>query len=142
MRETFKDVEIGKRKFRLSKFDALTGSYIVYAVLTQILPMGIGEQIEGLPSAAEGKPVSIMPKEKFIEIQKDCLKCCAEIVPAGGTIAPVSVMLPDGRWGVPDIEQDAAMALLLTVNVLGYNVKSFFDANTLEMFKSGFAPLT
>jgi hypothetical protein len=144
MRETFKDVEIkvgeGKhRKFRLNKFDAQTGSYIIYTLLTQVLPMGLGNQIEGL--STEGN-LPVMSKEKFFEIQKDCLLHCAEIQTVGNVVSPMPVMMKDGRWGVPDLEFNAPLIMALTIQVLGYNAQSFFDENTLEMFKEGISQLT
>lgn len=142
MRETFKDIEVGNRKFRIQKFDALTGSYIVYTVLTQVLPMGLGKQIEGLEDSQANKNLPPMPKEQFMEIQKDCLKCCSEIRPEGNVVLPIQVMLPDGRWGVEDIKNDAPLAFMLTVQVLGYNVQSFFEENALEMFQKSFSQLT
>ena len=138
-RELFKDVEIGNRKFRLNKFDALTGSYVIYTVLTQILPMGLGNQIEGLPDMTKG--MSVMPKEQFVELQKDCLKACSEIIMTGNTVAPIPVLMSDGRWGIDDLAQDTATVMMLTIQVLGYNVKSFFDENVLETFKDSIAQL-
>lgn len=90
MRELFKDVEINGRKFRVSKFDALTGSYIIYSLLTQILPMGLGAQIEGLEADPSLPPMS---KDKFMEIQKDCLKKCAEIKMVGDSVVPIPILM-------------------------------------------------
>jgi len=140
MRETFKDVEISNRKFRIHKFDALTGSYIVYTVMTKILPMGLGKQVEGLEDS-QNKNLPTMTKDEFIEIQKDCLRACSEIRPEGDVVLPIPVMLADGRWGVEDIKNDAPLALILTTQVLGYNLQSFFDENTLEMFQKSFSQL-
>lgn len=144
MRETFKDVDIsigeGKsRKFRLSKFDALTGSYVIYTLLTQILPMGLDSQLGNVPKIGSSLPV--MSKEKFFEIQKDCLAHCAEIQSIGSVVTPMPVIMKDGRWGISDLEHDAPLVMALTVQVLGYNVQSFFEENTLEIFKGSFPQL-
>lgn len=141
MRETTKQIEIGDRKFIIGKFDALTGSYIIYTLLTQILPMGLGKSIEGLPENDGNTSLPTISKEQFSEIQKDCLKCCSEIQPVGGQVIPVPVMLKDGRWGVENLEQDALTVTLLTVQVLGFNVQSFFDGNALETLKQSFTQL-
>jgi hypothetical protein len=141
MRETTKQIEIGDRKFIIGKFDALTGSYIIYTLLTQILPMGLGKSIEGLPENEGNTSLPTISKEQFSEIQKDCLKCCSEIQPVGGQVIPVPVMLKDGRWGVENLEQDALTVTLLTVQVLGFNVQSFFDGNALETLKQSFTQL-
>ena len=39
-REMFKEVDVGERKFRIGRLDALTGSYITTLVLMQMLPFG------------------------------------------------------------------------------------------------------
>ena len=141
-KETFKDVEVGDRKFRLHKFDALTGSYIMYTLLTQILPMGLGKQIEGLEAEAGANAnLPVMSKEKFMEMQKDCLRACSEIKGVDNQVLPVSVMLPDGRWGIDDIKDDAPLAMVLTIQVLGYNSLSFFAGNALGMFQTSIAQL-
>ena len=129
-RETFKDIEVNGRKFRIKKFDALTGSYVLYTVLTQLLPAGIIQQISGLTDAMQStaEPIS---KEKFIDLQKDCLKMCSEIIPAGDVIAPMPIMLADGRWGIDGIENDILLVLALTVHVLRYNVEDFFADDAL-----------
>jgi hypothetical protein len=144
MKETFKDIEIGGRNFRINKFDALTGSYIMYTLLTQILPMGLGKKIEGLADVApEGSGVSIpaMSKETFTGLQKDCLQACSEVRSVGGVFLPVQVLMKDGRWGVEDLENDAPMAMMLTIQALGYNAQSFFEGNVLETFKNSFTQL-
>lgn len=142
-RESFKDIDIGNRKFRVHKFDALTGSYVIYTVLTQVLPMGLGNQIEELADNAKDsiKSMPIMPKEQFMELQRDCLRACSEIIMTGNTVAPIPILMSDGRWGVEDLSHDAALAMMLTIQVLGYNVKSFFDENVLETFKDSIAQL-
>ena len=140
MKETFKNIEIEGRKFQIHKFDALTGSYIIYTLLTQILPMGLGKGIEGLSDIPANLPE--MTKEKFMEIQKDCLRACSEVMPVGNQILPVKVLLPDGRWGVADLEGNAPLVMVLTMQVLGYNAQSFFSENALEMFKNSFAQLS
>jgi hypothetical protein len=138
MRELFKDIDVGDRKFRINKFDALTGSYVVYTILTQVLPMGIGKQIEGI---SETGNMPAMSKEKFIDLQKDCLRACSEIKPVGGQVVPVPILMADGRWGVEDLENDAPTVMILTIQVLGYNVQSFFEGNVLDTFKNSITQL-
>lgn len=141
MKENFKDVEIGGRKFRIKKFDALTGSYILYVILTQALPMGMGASIPGLADATAGVSLTPMSKQKFIEIQMDCLRACSEILPVGDTIAPVPVLMEDGRWGAPGLEDDIVLVISLTIQALGYNAQSFFDVNALGNLKQTISQL-
>lgn len=132
-REIYKNFEFGGRSWRIGKFDAMTGSYIAYKLMGEMLPMGI--RIEGVPAAPKGSPT--MSKADFIDLQKDCLKVCAEMLPAG----PAEVMAENGSWGVEDIENNAKLALALTMQALVWNVTDFFDASLLQALAAGFVSL-
>lgn len=124
-RETYKDVDFNDRKWRINKFDAMTGSYIAYKLMAEALPMGLSSQI-GIPEKAN-KSNKLMSKEDFFDLQKDCLKVCAEVLPAG----PAPVIVDNGNWGVMGIENDTKTVLFLTVQALIWNVTGFFDESLL-----------
>jgi hypothetical protein len=122
-RETFKVVEMGGRKFRIEKFDALTGSYIAYTLLNLALPPMLGKQLagSGIPvgGSSEGR---MMSKQEFFEFQKDCLGACYEVL--DGNTPPV---MTENGFGVIGLEKDLSTVLMLTVHVLLFNVLSFFE---------------
>jgi hypothetical protein len=122
-REIYKIFEFGGRKWRIGKFDAMTGSYIAYKLMAEVLPMGLGQQA-GIPAPSGGR---VMSKADFLELQKDCLSVCAEMLPAG----PTPVLNEDGTFGVLDLEHDAPTVLALTVQALAWNLSSFFDESLL-----------
>lgn len=132
-REIYKAFEFEGRSWRIGKFDAMTGSYIAYQLMGETLPMGL--KIEGVPAAPQGSPM--MSKSAFFDLQKDCLKVCAEMLPAG----PAEVMNDNGSWGVEDIENNAKLALALTMQALMWNVADFFDVNLLRALAAGFVNL-
>jgi hypothetical protein len=129
-REKSKIVEIAGRKWRIEKFDALTGSYIAYKVMGNSLPGAIDSQVTG-GNAPERK---LMSKQEFMEIQMDCLRVCYEILPAGG--APV--IGENGSWGVTNIETDTMTVLMLTIHALIFNISGFFDGNALKDLAESF----
>lgn len=133
-REIYKTVKIDKREWRIGKFDAMTGSYIAYQLMGQFLPMGI--KLDGIPSAPAGSKT--MAKSDFIDLQKECLKICDEILPAG----PAPVYLENGTWGVEGVEKNAKIALGLTVQALMWNLTDFFDEDLLQNLATGFMDLT
>ncbi len=137
-RELFKDVEIGGRKWRIGRFDALTGSYITMLVLMQMLPMGLDEQV-GLGSVGKGR--SLMDKKTFFDVQCDCLKVCSEVQTIGNADAPTLVMLPDGRWGVGGVENDSITILALTLHALIFNISDFFQEGALNDLTNTFQGL-
>ena len=126
-RETTKDVELAGRKWRIKKFDALTGSYIAYKLLSQMLPGGMDKQLGNMP---EGR--AVMSKEDFVALQKDCLSVVQELKPAGNTELPVAVILSNGKWGVEGLEDDTVTVLSLTIHALVFNVAGFFDGKALQ----------
>ena len=137
-REAFKDIEINGRKWRIGSFDALTGSYIVTLLLMQVLPMGLEAQL-GIPMP---KNRSLMDKNTFIDLQKDCLKVVSEVTQVGATVAPIPVLLPNGAWGVSGIETDVSTVLALTIHTLLFNISDFFQGNTLNDLAQSFQGLS
>jgi hypothetical protein len=123
-RETFKIVEMGERKFRIEKFDALTGSYLAYQLLNLALPPMLGGLLakSGIPVGGGGSQGRIMSKQEFLDFQKDCLAACFEVLPAGNM--PV---ITENGFGVIGLEQDLSTVVMLTVHVLLFNVQSFFE---------------
>lgn len=136
-RESHKDVEVGGRKWRIGRFDAMTGSYITMLVLMQILPMGLDEQI-----GVSAKGRSLMDKQTFFDVQADCLKICSELQTVGETITPIMVMLPDGRWGISGVEDDIMTILSLTVHTLIFNISDFFQEDALSDLTKTFQGLS
>lgn len=138
-REQFKDIELMGRQWRIGRFDALTGSYISSMLLMQVLPMGLEDQLGiKIPIASER---SLMDKKTFMALQADCLRVCSEVKNVGGVPAALPVLLPEGRWGVEDIETDIAIVMGLTIHALIFNISDFFQGNALESLIQSFKGL-
>lgn len=133
-RETEKIVTISGRKFKVEKFDALTGSYIAFMLAEKFLPMGLEAKV-GLTNMPKGR--ELLSREEFAQIQKDCLSVVSEVLPA--RTAPV--IAENGLWGVNDIEKDTRLVLLLTVHALAFNIAGFFDGEGLQELKAGLADI-
>jgi len=128
-REKYKEIELSGRRWRIGRFDALTGSYISTLLVMQLLPMGLGNAL-GLENVSGGK--NLMSKETFIDVQKDCLKIVSELKLVGDVVMPLPVMLEDGRWGIGEIEDDAPTVMGLTIQVLMFNISDFFEEGALN----------
>ena len=138
LRETSKVVEITGRRFEVRKFDALTGSYVAYTLLTKMLPAFMSNGVEGLEDVNKlnAKDLPPMSFQEFKELQVTCLKQISEVTDVGGLPVKTAVILPDGRWGIPDLEFDGGFVMLLTGNVIGYNVESFLSESVLNEIKT------
>lgn len=133
-RVNFKVIEFEGRKWKVKKFDALTGSFIAYTLMSQALPAGL-EAVAGIPNLPKNR--GAMTREEFMTLQKDCLKVCYEVLPAGET----AVMNENGTFGVIGIEDDTKTVLFLTIQSLVFNVSSFFDVNLLTSLATAFKDL-
>ena len=133
-RETEKIITIGDRKFKIEKFDALTGSYIAFTLAEKFLPMGL-EAKAGLMNMPKGR--ELLSREEFTQLQKDCLSVVSEILPAGAR----PVIAENGHWGVNDIAKDTRLVLLLTIHALAFNIAGFFGGEGLKELKAGLADI-
>ena len=138
-RAEFKEFEVGERKFQVKRFDALTGSYIAITLFEKILPVIMGNKDKFLgtktpdasaDSFAEMLPSTLfkMSREDFTALQKDCLKVCYEVLPAGLT----PVIGANGRWGIIGVDTDTGLILRLTIEALLFNLLGFFNDGGLS----------
>lgn len=138
-RAEFKEFEVGGRKFQVKRFDALTGSYIAFTLFEKILPVIMGNKDKFLgtktpdasaDSFAEMLPSTLfkMSREDFTALQKDCLKVCYEVLPAGLT----PVIGANGRWGIIGVDTDTGLILRLTIEALLFNLLGFFNDGGLS----------
>lgn len=138
-RAEFKEFEVGGRKFQVKRFDALTGSYIAFTLFEKILPviMGNKDQFIGskTPDVSADKFSEMLPstlfkmsREDFTALQKDCLKVCYEVLPAGLT----PVIGANGRWGIIGVDTDTGLILRLTIEALLFNLLGFFKEGGLS----------
>lgn len=153
-----KVVEIQGRKFRIAKFDAMTGSFMLMKVMNILAPVAKGldfgklTEFKDTSNITEFEDISnikdsvmkhfdvsqiimdltSLSEQDFRYIQERCLKVCSEVLPAGD--APV--LLNNGEFGVVDLKTDTMTVLALTAHALIFNVSSFFAGSPLSsMFK-------
>ena len=123
-RETEKLIEIDGRQFIIKKYDPLLGNYIVAQLLMYTMPSGFTQISQDVPGGTQpNKP--IMNKGEFIELQKDILSCCGEVLPAG----TAQVINSNGTYGITGF--DSQLALKLLIAAVAFNFRDFFDARSL-----------
>ena len=140
-RESFKIVEIAGNRYRIGKFDALTGSYFIYSIVLPMLPSlvtlmrSLQQPKDGaaptMPPVSDVAPAVMeagkkMSKAEFVAFQRDCLSVCQLIKNTTGVDVPVAVMLETGSFGVPELEHDIPTVMALTVHAIMFNAQSFF----------------
>lgn len=148
MSTKFKEIDIpisGKtRKFRINKFDARTGSYVLYMIMSKLLPSlsGLGAGEDGgnkqQPSKAVTQAISslAMSPDEFRLLQDTALQACEEVLPAGLT----PIIGPNGNYAVIGLETEAQAVFVLTLQAVVFNLKGFFTEGGLNLIFSGMAP--
>lgn len=146
IRETSRVVTISGRRWKIGKFDALTGSYIALKMLSKLANIAVGvlsgeledPAIIGMGIAHE---ISALTKAEIMEIQSECLLVISELQEVGGKEMENPVRLNDGRWGVGELENNAVLVMGLVGHVLLFNLTGFFDESTLKGLKESFTGL-
>lgn len=130
-RALYTDWEHEGRKWSIGKFDAMTGSYVAYKLMAEILPMGLGAKV-GVPAQIQKKGMPTMSRADFQDLQRDCLGVCRELLKSG----PAPVLADDGTFAVEGLEHDTKTVLALTIQALAWNVRDFFDESLLSSLAS------
>lgn len=137
--ELYKDIDIEGRKFRLGKFDARTGSYILFKLVGILTPIFENIKLENLSNIDDinltklASSLFSLPEDEFRYIQDNCLRAIRELLPGN---AP-QVLDEYGNYGVLDIEFDTKLIMNLTIQSLVFNVKDFFTADLLASLSKG-----
>lgn len=146
----YKEIELTiagkKRKFRINKFDARTGSYILYTVMSRFLPSILqiksgAETITDMSKVVNPEDIvsSItMSDGEFNKLQNAALQVCEEILPAGAT----PVVDASGNFSVIGLEKEAVAVFVLTTQALVFNLSGFFGEDGLTSLLSGIQQVT
>ena len=146
----YKDIELtvaGKKpKLRINKFDARTGSYILYTVMSRFLPSILqlksgAETITDMSKVVNPEDIvsSItMSDGEFNKLQNAALQVCEEILPAGAT----PVVDASGNFSVIGLEKEAVAVFVLTAQALVFNLSGFFGEDGLTSLLSGIQQVT
>ena len=127
-RETEKMFEVEGRKFKIVKFDAMTGSYVAFKLFTKALPMGLGSIMSDVEVPLDASKVEMSRKE-FKELQIDCLNVCYEVVDSN----VIPVMNENGGFRSIGLEKDTKVVMALTIHALTFNVKDFFGESVFNL---------
>jgi hypothetical protein len=138
--ETYKDIEINDRKFRLNKMNARTGSYLIFKLMKILSPMfkNIKEDsndinISDLNLTELASKLFDLPEEDFRFIQDNALQVIQEILPGGQP----PVLNKRGEFEALNVEFDTPLVMNLTIQSLVFNVKGFFKGGPLDSIMKG-----
>jgi hypothetical protein len=151
-KENHKDVEVNGRNFRVRKFDALTGSFMLIKLTGLLAPLLKNIDLKKLDlkepnTMDEASDINLdafdlpgimsalgnLPEEDFKYIQGKCLRVCHESLSAGLT----PVLNTNGSFAVMGLDEDTMTVMALTVHALVFNVKGFFTGSPLASLVGG-----
>lgn len=139
MSDKTKDVKIGERMFRVRKFPARSGGFVLIKVGALLAPMFSGLDVKKVKKIEDVDTSKVdinkiaqalfqLSQDDYDLIQTEALRVCACQLQAGWT----PVLNENGSIGVPDLEDDTMSILWLTVHALAFNLTSFFGGSPLE----------
>lgn len=142
--QDFKLIDIGERKFKITKFDARRGSFILFKVMGVITPLvdmmktsfkdikSMSDiNLENINFTELAAGLTKLDEKDFTYIQDNCLKVCYEILGSGDA----QVLNDNGTYGVIGLERDTKAIMTLTIHAIVFNVSGFFGGSLLNFLK-------
>lgn len=123
MKPKTKIIEVNNKKYKLSKLDARTGSYVAFKLAAVIAPALKDNNVEQALSQ-----VSKLPRAEFDEMQTLLLQTVTEVKEVNGEELPMPLMR-NGAFIDEELTYDVSAVMQLTVQAAIFNVGDFFAGN-------------
>ena len=123
MKPKTKIIEVNNKKYKLSKLDARTGSYVAFKLAAVIAPALKDNNVEQALSQ-----VSKLPRAEFDEMQTLLLQTVTEVKEVNGEELPMPLMR-NGAFIDEELTYDVSAVMQLTVQAAIHNVGDFFAGN-------------
>lgn len=123
MKPKTKIIEVKDKKYKLSKLDARTGSYVAFKLAAVIAPALKNNNVEQALSQ-----VSKLPRAEFDEMQTLLLQTVTEVKDVNGEELPMPLMR-NGAFIDEELTYDVSAVMQLTVQAAIFNVGDFFAGN-------------
>ena len=123
MKPKTKIIEVKDKKYKLSKLDARTGSYVAFKLAAVIAPALKDNNVEQALSQ-----VSKLPRAEFDEMQTLLLQTVTEVKDVNGEELPMPLMR-NGAFIDEELTYDVSAVMQLTGQAAIFNVGDFFAGN-------------
>lgn len=123
IKQKTQDVEVGGKKYRLTKIDARTGSYVAAKLALIAAPLLTDKKFDEKTMAAL---VPNLSRRDFDEIQTILLKSVLKLNEAKDNLLPEPILKSDSSFVDEELEYDAASVMNLTAQAAMFNVGAFF----------------
>ena len=127
LKQKFQEVEVGGKKYRLTKMDARTGSYIAAKLAMLAAPfLNKLKKDEGIDAEGMAALVASLSRKDFEEIQTLLLKRVQLLREKDGIPLPEPILMADGSFVDEELEYSTAAVMNLTGQSIIFNVGDFF----------------
>ena len=128
-KEKEKFIDVNGQRYKLTKLDADTGSYVAFKIAGVALPLLMGVQGKVTKDNIKllSQAIASMNRADFLEVQKALLGTVVKIQSAGGVDMPMPVLKADGSYAEDELRQDAQTVISLTIQAALFNVGGFFS---------------
>lgn len=139
MKARSKDVSIGETTYSVGLLPAAEGAWIYTTFVARYRALASpGSKPE--ESTAEPTPVDMdvvsmgaasfmvdaMSREELRETMQFCLAVCGRYTSATGTNVALPVLMPNGKFALPDMEFDGPVCRRLLLECLAFNIAPYF----------------
>lgn len=123
LKEKTKDITVNNQRYRLTRMDARTGSYVAAKVALMCAPM------LGQGAVSQADVASVLPqlnRREFDELQTVLLKTVQHLKTVAGDELPEPVLKANGDFVEEELAYDVSAVISLTVHAMMFNCGSFF----------------
>ena len=129
-----KDIFIDEKKYCINKFSAKIGMWIAIRIFPKVLQFNNGFDLNKIPD--------LLAQDEFSDLIDYCLLACQRYENAGTAELPMPIMVKKGLWAIKELEYDLPTVLALCVQVLTFNLSTFFTEKSLKVITEGMKDLS
>lgn len=122
-------------RYKLTKLDADSGSYVAFKLAGVALPLMSGMSGQGVTAGDMqllSQAITSMNRKDFTEVQKILLATVLKMETSGGVDMPMPILKADGTYTDEELRTDAAAVIALTVQAAIFNIGGFFGGEGLS----------
>lgn len=123
-----KIIEVGGKRYKLTKLNADAGSYVAFKLAGVALPLmnGLSGKVGTDDMKMLSQAITSMSRKDFTEVQKILLATVLKLETSGGVDMPMPILKADGSYADEEIAADAKTVIALTVQAAMFNIGGFF----------------
>lgn len=138
-----KDLILNENRYQISRMDAATGSWLLFKLMDSMRKIfadveqdgnalsveTTDKQKEAAASALISAMLMTLPKDEFVQVQREALRVVGQFTAIGEKEVVLPVLMANGTFAVPALRNDIVSVVTLTSSALYFNLSPFFLGN-------------